>query len=106
MNKVILVNCILVLALGTLFAQPSNQKIIFPNPPNAVSIGIYTQQTEDEGFILTGVTVDPFNGYLPRLIKLDANLQVEWDKTYLEQSPPLYEIAWPNSPLRMVGIYW
>lgn len=100
MKQVILVYSILVLALGSLFAQPNNQKIIFPNPPNASSLGIYTQQTEDEGFILTGVTVDPFNGYLPRLIKLDANLQVEWDKTYLEQSPPppFYEIVWPNSP--------
>ena len=98
MNQVILVYSILVLALGSLFAQPNNQKIIFPNPPNTISTGLYVKQTSDEGFILTGVAVDPFNGWLPRVIKLDANLQMEWDKTYLKQSPPLPETAFPSSP--------
>lgn len=72
---------------GAVFGQQENRKIIFPTPaPFTESYGHYARPLSDGGYILLGTASD-FNNFsvqqVPRLIKLDAALEVEWDNTYL-----------------------
>ena len=91
MKKTCLLFALLLISLVFASAQTSNEKRVFPTPPNAeISEGQYLIQTSDGGYLLTGTSANFTTGNyaIPRLIKLDANLAVQWDKSYLEQSPP------------------
>lgn len=76
---------------GILHGQQQNQKIIFPNPANfQQSAGSFIRPVSDGGYILLGsATSSTPSSYLhlPRAIKLDAELEVEWDHTYLGPPP-------------------
>jgi len=101
MKKTILLFALLLTAIAFAFGQTSNVKQVYPNPANMLSsYGQYLVQTADGGFLLSGTTSNPNQGSyaIPRLIKLDAALQVSWDKTYLEQPPPHGMTASLNSP--------
>ncbi|MBL7827372.1 MAG: hypothetical protein JNJ57_12115 [Saprospiraceae bacterium] len=90
MKKFSLLLALLVQVITFMTAQ-TNQKIIFANLTNVEeSYGNFLQNTSDGGYILTGHSSKPNSGSysIPRLIKLNAALQVEWDKNYLEPSPP------------------
>lgn len=93
------------LSAGILQAQPQNTKIIFPHPSGfSESAGEHIIPVSDGGYLLLGnVTRSGANTYqvLPRAIKLDAALQVEWDNFYLAASQP-YVVATPGSaPLEL-----
>ncbi len=75
-----------------LYGQTPNRKIIFPTPAGfQESGGMFVRQASDGGYILLGSVSrqDPDFSYMhmPRAIKLDASLEVEWDKTYLAPPP-------------------
>lgn len=103
MKKTFLLLALLLQVFATLWAQ-TNQKIVFANPADMnTSAGQFLQSTSDGGFILTGSSTNNNSYGIPRLIKLDANLQVAWDKSYLEQSPPDGMTATPYSPARQTS---
>lgn len=76
-------------SLSLLHGQ-QNQKLVFPTPAGfTTSSGQSLIPTADGGFLLTG-EVDGSDNWAvfgiriqPRLIKLNAGSQVEWDQTYL-----------------------
>lgn len=92
MKKTLLQFVLFLTSLVMASAQNSNVKLVFPTPANVVgSEGEYLIQTADGGYLLTGSTNNNLGGGYqrnPRLIKLSADLQVEWDKNYLEIPPP------------------
>ena len=81
MKKKFLLTNALLLCLGLVSAQQQNQKIVFPNPLTIDnSDGRFVRPTSDGGYILTGiVTGSQTNGSI-RLIKLNSEQEVEWDK--------------------------
>ncbi len=80
------------LGLARLTAQSQNQKVIFPTPAGfEYSNGQTIRPTADGGYILTGwAKTDDNQSWtsLPRVIKVDADLQTQWDGIYLQASPP------------------
>ncbi len=88
---------LLVFFTQPLFSQ-QNTKLVFQNPAGYFSsAGTAITQTADGGFILTGTAdATDWNSIgavvQPRLIKLDADLNVEWDKLYL--TPPAGRGVW------------
>ncbi len=91
MKKTCLLLALFLLLLEVVSAQTSNEKIVFPTPADMLdSKGQFLIQTADGGYLLSGSTSNSNAGSyaVPRLIKLNADLQVEWDKKYLEQSSP------------------
>ncbi len=77
---------------GVLYGQTPNRKIIFPTPAGfQESGGMFVRQASDGGYILLGSvsSYGPNFSYMlmPRAIKLDASLEVEWDNTYLAPPP-------------------
>ncbi len=77
---------------GALYGQTPNRKIIFPTPAGfQESGGMFIRQASDGGYILLGSvsSYGPNFSYMhmPRAIKLDASLEVEWDNTYLAPPP-------------------
>jgi len=93
------------LSAGILQAQPQNTKILFPHPTGFnESAGRYVRPTSDGGFILLGsATAASNNSYinLPRAIKLDADLQTEWDETYLPAPQPYIIAEVSSAPLEL-----
>jgi uncharacterized repeat protein (TIGR01451 family) len=82
---------------GAVFGQQENRKIIFPTPaPFTESSGFYARPVSDGGYILLG-TAGNFNNFsvqqVPRMIKLDAALEVEWDNTYLQTNPQNFVVV-------------
>ncbi len=83
MKKKLLLLHILFLLFGALMAQQQNTKIVFPHPAGYnQSDGLFIRPTADGGYILTGLSAAPQSNDVPRLIKLDAGLQTEWDRAY------------------------
>lgn len=67
-----------------------NQKIIFPTPDGFESSqGSFIRPVSTGGYILLGLAnyIEGSAGYsLPRAIKVNAELETEWDNTYLDPS--------------------
>ncbi len=81
----------------TAFSQ--NQKIVFPTPAGVdQSTGMTVRPTADGGFVLTGAArwEDNSFGYysLPRVIRVDAALQTEWDNLYFQNPQPSASIRY------------
>jgi uncharacterized repeat protein (TIGR01451 family) len=97
MNKQWFLSHLQAILLICLFAAPvwaqQNQKIVFPNTSGfEKSSGLSAQPTADGGYLLYGqlekTDIGNLGAYvLPRFIKLDANLNTVWDKTYLQPDP-------------------
>jgi len=72
----------------TPLAAQQNQKILFQNPDGfEFSNGYFIRPTTDGGYIMLGQAgySNNFAGYyLPRATKVNAELQTEWDNTYLD----------------------
>ncbi len=101
MKKTMVLLTLLLISLGLASAQTTNEKIVFPNSPNTLtSEGQFLVQTADGGYLLTGTASNENTGNyaLPRLIKLTADLQVEWDKNYFVQLPPHGTTVWFYTP--------
>lgn len=86
------------LCVGT-SAFSQNQKIVFPTPAGVdQSTGMTVRPTADGGFVLTGVArwEDNSFGYysLPRVIRVDAALQTEWDNLYFQNPQPSASIRY------------
>ncbi|MCC7244683.1 MAG: hypothetical protein IT269_03310, partial [Saprospiraceae bacterium] len=85
MKKFSLLLCSFWIFLSAIVAQ-TNQKVTYPNPPNAFrSSGLFVRATSDGGYILTGNVIGGNTNNtseLTRLLKVDANLQVQWDQVY------------------------
>ncbi|MCB9356667.1 MAG: T9SS type A sorting domain-containing protein [Lewinellaceae bacterium] len=81
-----------------------NQKWVFPAPAGFDrDVAYFTLNTPDGGFLLSSSTLDesnPFSAYqLPRLIKLDADQNTEWDNVYLPPTPPSGALILPTAIL-------
>nr|MBP6811876.1 hypothetical protein [Saprospiraceae bacterium] len=92
---------LLCLSVAPALAQ-QNQKIIFQTPVEfKTSIGSSLTQTSDGGFLLLG-NVDTTNwntigiNMRPRVIKLDANLNVVWDNLYVPPTPGRGGLTFPE----------
>lgn len=90
----------LLLLAGTRAQGQQNQKIIFPKPAAfSTSNGESLIPTSDGGFLLVG-SVSNFTAgssrIQPRLIKLNASLQTEWDSVYLNPLPGRNAYSYPS----------
>lgn len=89
MKKKFLLLNFLLLCLGLISAQQQDEKIVFPNPPSINnSDGRFARPTSDDGYILTGIASGPQTNGSLRLIKLNSDHEVEWDKVAYFLDPP------------------
>jgi uncharacterized repeat protein (TIGR01451 family) len=97
----LLLSCLLCFGMAPALAQ-QNQKVVFPNPANYFSsAGGGVTPTSDGGYLLlSSVDGTDWNTFgmlvQPRAIKLNANLDTEWDQIYIPFSPPYGEFAFPQ----------
>jgi Secretion system C-terminal sorting domain len=92
-QRIVLALFVALLHLVPALAQ-QNQKVILPTPQNAFKSSASTVRlTADGGYFLTGLAQQvPFmqgasGTTIPRVVKMDANLQTEWDNLYLQPQP-------------------
>jgi uncharacterized repeat protein (TIGR01451 family) len=101
MTKKLLLLHALLLCFGIVRAQQQNEKIIFPQPQNITkSTGQFARPTSDGGHILTGWVDGPQTNASIRLIKLNAEHEVEWDKVEYFQDPNSFSnpVVFATSP--------
>lgn len=97
-KKILFLVWLLVLLCAGTSAFSQNQKVIFPTPAGVDnSSGMTVRPTADGGYILTGDAQwsDNSQGYYnqPRVVKVDAALQAEWDNHYLQNALPWASIS-------------
>jgi hypothetical protein len=92
-QRIVLALFVALLHLVPALAQ-QNQKVILPTPQDFLKSSASTVRlTADGGYFLTGNAIQaPFAQWssetiIPRVVKMDANLQTEWDNLYLQPQP-------------------
>ncbi len=88
-----------------------NQKVVFQNQPGFISYNFYNPpvilNTPDNGWLINGYMLANTDMLaLPRLIKLDAAGQTEWDNMYLDPGAPGFYFLEPLSVLNAPDGGW